>query len=90
MNLNNDLILLEEIIDDVTQKLIVRYFKEPYRVICENGSITHIEPQFQTINYVPGTKPGEEVMNGICQLVDAFYSKNFQNDKVGETMELAK
>lgn len=76
--------------EDMEHKLIVKYCGEPYRVIYENGSVTHIEPQYQTVDYIPGTKPGEEVMNGISQLVYEFYLNNIREIEGSETMELAK
>lgn len=76
---NGNSIELQEILEGMRHKLIVRYANEPYRVFCENGSVVHIEPQFQTVDYIPGTKPGEGVIDGICQLVDEFYSNNNPN-----------
>jgi hypothetical protein len=71
-------------------KLIVKYDNERYRVICSNGSITHITHQFQTVDYVPGTLPGDEVINGISQLVEEYYLHNQINTEGRETIDLGK
>lgn len=85
---NGNSIELQEILEGLKHKLIVKYFGEPYRVICENGTVTHIEPQYKTMSYIPGAKPREDICQGIGQLVDAFYLNNSQNIEGSEIMEL--